>query len=83
MRIDVLRREVGLASFGWSDPVLRAGVTPVKLAHLLELRAALAAAYSATGRPVPRWTDASPTAESTPIRAAHVTELRVAVLALE
>ena len=24
-RIDVLRREAGLASFGWTDPVLRAG----------------------------------------------------------
>ena len=83
LRIDVLRREVGLAPFNWTDPTLRAGVTPVRRVHLLELRAALAEAYGAAGRPAPRWTDASPAAGTTPIRAVHVTELRAAVLALE
>ena len=82
-RIDVLRREVGLARFGWTDPVLRAGVTQVKLAHLLELREALAAAYAEAGRAVPRWTDAAAVGGTTPIRAVHVTELRAAVVALE
>ena len=43
VRIDVLRREAGLAPFGWTDPVLLAGVTPVKLAHC-----------SSCGRPSPR-----------------------------
>ena len=79
-RIDVLRREVGLARFGWTDPVLRAGVTPVQLAHLLELREALAAAYVEAGRAVPRWTDAAPVGGTTPIRAVHLTELRSAVI---
>ena len=82
-RIDVLRRESGLASFPWTDPELRAGVTAVKLAHLLELREALSEAYASAGRSAPRWTDESPVAGSTPIRSTHVTELRAAVLALE
>ena len=84
VRIDILRREAGLAPFSWTEPVLLAGgVTRVRLAHLLDLREALSAAYAAAGRAAPRWTDASPAAGSTPIRAAHVTELRAAVLALE
>ena len=82
-RIDVLRREAGLAPFRWTDPVLRAGVTRVRLAHLLELRTAVAAAYAAAGRSAPRWTDPAPAAGTTPIRAVHLTELRAAVLALE
>ena len=82
-RINVLRREMGLARFGWTDPVLRAAVTRVRLVHLLELREALTAAYLAAGRSSPRWTDAAPAEGSTPIRAAHLTELRAAVVALE
>ena len=83
VRIDVLRREAGLAPFSWTDPVLLAGGTPVRFVHLTELRSALAEAYAAAGRAAPRWADASAAAGSTPIRAAHVTELRAAVLALE
>ena len=45
-RIDVLRREAGLARFRWTDPELRARVTPVRLAHLVELREALVEAYA-------------------------------------
>ena len=82
-RIDVLRREAGLARFRWTDPELRAGLTPVRLAHLLELREALTDAYATAGRTVPRWTDLAPPPAATPIRAAHLTELRAAVLALE
>ena len=63
--------------------MLRAGVTRVRLTHLLELRAALAAAYAAAGRAAPRWTDAAPAGGTTPIRAAHLTELRAAVVALD
>ena len=37
-RIDALRRDVGLEAFPWTDGVLTAGVTPVRLVHLLELR---------------------------------------------
>ena len=58
-------------------------MTPIRLAHLQELREALADAYEATGRAAPGWTDAAPATGSTPIRAAHVMELRVAVVALE
>ena len=82
-RIDVLRREAGLAPFPWTDRVLTAGVTPVRLAHLLELRSALGEAYAVAGRSAPRWTDASPAGGATPIRAAHLMELRAAVTALE
>ena len=31
----------GLAAYGWTDPVPRPGVTPVRLVHLLDLRSAL------------------------------------------
>ena len=82
-RIDLLRREAGLARFGWTDPELRAGVTPARLAHLLELRSALDEAYRAAGRTAPRWTDGAPVSGVTPVRAAHLTELRAAVVALE
>ena len=82
-RIDVLRREAGLAPFAWTDRVLTAGVTPVRLAHLLELREALDAAYAAAGRSAPRWTDAAPAGGATPIRAVHLMELRASVVALE
>lgn len=82
-RIDVLRREAGLARFGWTDPELQTGVTPVRLAHVLELRSALDEAYGAVGRTAPRWTDGAPVSGVTPVRAAHLTELRDAVVALE
>ena len=61
------------------DPVLRAGVTRVRLAHLLELREALAAMYRAAGRAEPHWTDPALSVGMTPIRAAHLTELRAAL----
>ena len=62
---------------------MTAGVTAVRLQHLLELREALGAAYAAAGRTAPSWTDASPAGRAVPIRAVHVTELRAAVVALE
>ena len=61
----------------------RAGATRVRLAHLFELREALAEVYRAAGRPAPRWSDPARGAGTTPIRAAHLLELRAAVLALE
>jgi len=76
-------RGSGLGPFAWTDPVLTPGETPVRLAHLLELREALAAVYEAAGRPAPRWTDAMPAAGTTPIRAVHLTELRAALIAIE
>ena len=83
VRIDVLRRDAGLAPFTWTDRLLLPGVTPVMLVHLTELRSALAEAFAAAGRAVPQWTDPSSATGLTPIRAAHLTELRAAVLALE
>ena len=56
---------------------------PRGLAHLLEPRQALAAAYAAAGRAAPTSSDVGPVAGTTPIRAAHLMELRAAVLALE
>ncbi len=82
-RIDALRRRASLTPFAWTDPVLTPGVTPVRLAHLLELREALATAYAAAGRGAPVWADAPPPAGTTLVRAAHLTELRAAVIALE
>ena len=82
-RIDGLRVGAGLGRFAWTDPVLRPGVTPVRLVHLLELRSALTAAYAGSGRSSPSWTDASPIPGRTPIRAVHLMEWRAAVLALE
>ena len=81
--MDAVRATAGLGRFTWTDPVLRVGVTPVRLAHLLELRSALAAAYAARGRSAPTWTDPAPAPGTTPVRAAHMTELRAAVVALQ
>ena len=75
-------REV-LGRFVWTDPVLRARVTRVRLVHLLGLRSALVAAYAAAWRSAPRWTDASPVGGTTPIQAVHLLELRAAVVASE
>ena len=72
-----------MAPYVWTNPVLRAGTTPIRLLHLLELREALAAAYAASGRAAPRWNDPLPAPERTSIRALHLTELRAAVAALE
>ena len=58
-------------------------MTSVRRTHLLELREALAAAYSAMGQAAPGWTDAATVAGATPIKAVHLMELRAAVIALE
>ena len=63
--------------------MLTPGATPIKGVHLTELRAALAAAYSAAGRAAPTYTDPLLAAGATAIRAAHLMELRAAVAALE
>ena len=82
-RIDVLRREAGLAPFNWTDPVLLAGVTPVRLVHLTELRSTLDAVYDAAGRPRPAYVDANNAVGALSIKAAHIMELRAAVLDVE
>lgn len=82
-RIGLLLVRAGLAPFAWPDPILTAGLTRVRLSHLLELREALAAAYRASGRAGPVFTDVTPMSGTTPIRAVHLTELRAAVVALQ
>ncbi len=80
-RINALRTGAGLVAFPWADRLLTAGL-PVRLAHLLELREALAEAYAASGRTSPAYTDPMPIAGTTPIRAVHLMELRAGVTAL-
>ena len=81
--MDALRTGAGLAAFRWTAPTLTAGVTPVRLVHLTELRAALDHVYTAAGRPRPTYTDAAVTAGATLIKRAHLMELRAAVATLE
>jgi hypothetical protein len=54
----------------------------VSAAHILELRSALAAVYTALLRPPPVYTDPALGPGAT-IKAAHVNELRGAVTAIE
>jgi glucose/arabinose dehydrogenase len=81
-RIDAQRVRFGLQPFVWSDSSLSAG-TPVRAAHVLDLRTALAQAYDAAKQPQPpAYTDPD-LAAGTPVRALHISELRGAVRALE
>lgn len=81
-RIDLLREGAGLPRFGWTDPILTPGVTPVRRVHVLELCEALAEAYAAAGRPAPAYADTA-LPEGTVIRAAYLMELRRDVVELE
>jgi len=81
-RINTVRGQNGLSAFTWTDSVLTQGITPVRAAHVRELRAALNEAYVAAARPAPEYTDAI-AAGSTPIRALYLEELRSALVALE
>ena len=56
--------------------------TPITAAQVTQLRTALAAAYTASGRTAPVYTDPVLTA-GMPIKAVHIQQLRAAVLALE
>ena len=46
--------------------VLMAGMTRVRLVHLLELRKSLEAVFASAGQAAPGWTDAAPAAGATP-----------------
>jgi len=59
------------------------GTTTIKRSHLVELRAAVSAVFTARGLPAPVWTDPVITAAAPLVRAVHITELRTAVLVLE
>jgi Zn-dependent metalloprotease len=81
-RINSIRVHRGLHAFAWTDPVLVPGVTPVKAAHFLEMRAALGQAYNAAGVSPPVYTNAIITA-GIEINKVNLDELRLAVLAIE
>ena len=73
----------GTAARAWpaafTDDPLVPGVTPVRAAHLLELRARIDALRRRAGLPAFGWTDAVVVPGVTPARAAHLTELRSAL----
>jgi hypothetical protein len=78
-----LRQRWRLSAYAWTDPALTAGQTAISAAHVLEMRSALQAAYSAAGRPPPSYTDPALSAGQTVVRVVHIAELRSAVVALE
>jgi glucose/arabinose dehydrogenase len=79
-RIDAVRIARGLTAFGWTDVALT-GIT-IRAAHVLELRSALAQAYTVAGRTPPAYTDPA-SLNGVFIKAVHITELRSAVIAME
>jgi M6 family metalloprotease-like protein len=84
-RIDALRQQYG--GFGFfsytTDPTITPGMTTIKTQHIIEMRAALAPAYSvATGTTATYATDPTLVA-GTKVKAAHIAELRALVLAIE
>jgi hypothetical protein len=57
-------------------------VATIKRSHLVEMRAAVTAVFTARGLPAPAWSDTVITSAVTPVRTVHIGELRAAVLAL-
>jgi Bacterial Ig-like domain (group 3)/FG-GAP-like repeat len=64
-------------TYAFTDGTLTAGVTPVKLAHLTELRNAANAVRAVASHGAMTWAEPSPQI----IRASHLTELRTAIAA--
>lgn len=73
--IDVL---IGGTPF--TDPSLFAGVTPIRVVHIAELRTRIDALRVQRGLSAYAWTDSLLVAGQTPFRAVHVRELRAALL---
>lgn len=69
------------AAFTFTDSPLSPG-TPIKTAHIAELRSAVNTLRAAKGLPAFIFTDATLTAGSNPIKGAHITELRSALAAV-
>ncbi len=63
----------------FTDPILTAGVTIAKAAHINELRQAASAMRIAAGLPAFPWSDDPILAGTTPIRTTHVADLRAAL----
>jgi hypothetical protein len=68
-----------LAAAAFTDPTLVARNTPVKLAHLLELRAVIDVLRQRRALPAFSWSDPSPVAGVTPVRRQHLLDLRTAL----
>ena len=73
----------GLQAFAWTDPILKPEETPVKRAHLIELRTALDQAYAKATKTHAAYTDPAIVAGQTVIKANHLSELRTFVRGLE
>ena len=69
----------GQARPAFTDDPLVPGVTPVRAAHLLELRSRIDGLRRRAGLPAFGWTDAKIVPGVTPARALHLTELRRAL----
>ena len=78
-RIDALRVDVGLTPFVWTDPIVIAGLTPVRAAHLTDLRAALSDVYVAEARPLPKFSDSAVVSGITLIKQRHFAEIDAAM----
>ena len=63
----------------FTDDPLVAGVTPVKVVHITELRQAIATLRARQGLAPVAWTDPTIVARVTPIKGAHLIELRTAL----
>jgi hypothetical protein len=72
----------GLSAMTWTDPAIVAGVTVIRAVHLIELRSALDAVFTADGLPPPSW-GASPVAGATTITAAQIEEVRTNIRTVE
>ena len=80
-RIDAVRARYGLAPHPYTNSSIAAGVNVVVAVDIVEMRAALRAAYIAAGRTTPSY--AINPAVGGLIRAADVADLRAAVIGLE
>ena len=69
----------GAAWPAFSDDPLVPGATPLRAAHLLELRSRIDGLRRRAGLPAFGWTDAQVVPGVTPARAVHLTELRSAL----
>jgi len=63
----------------WTDDTLISTLTPIRAAHINELRVRIDALRTRFGLAPTNWTNAPVVAGSTPIRTQHLVELRVAV----
>jgi pimeloyl-ACP methyl ester carboxylesterase len=80
-RVNALRERFGLAAQLWTDSMLAPSMSIIQPQHMIELRSALAGAYSAAGAVAPNYSNVIEAGAV--VRLTDVTELRSAVVALE